>query len=92
MTLSKLTHIPLDTNVLRRCKATPSQTTLSANQRQHNLQDAFQINPHHYQHVALLDDVVTTGATAGQLTELLHQSGITTVEVWALCRTLKHPH
>lgn len=40
--------------------------------------------------VALLDDVVTTGATAGQLTRLLHESGIARVEVWAICRTLRH--
>jgi predicted amidophosphoribosyltransferase len=40
--------------------------------------------------VALLDDVVTTGATAGQLTRLLHESGVQRVEVWAICRTLKH--
>ncbi|MGN4983420.1 hypothetical protein ACTFBY_19280, partial [Aeromonas dhakensis] len=33
--------------------------------------------PHDYQHVALLDDVVTTGATAGHLTRLLHESGVT---------------
>ncbi|BBQ23943.1 hypothetical protein WP2W18C05_01590 [Aeromonas sp. WP2-W18-CRE-05] len=46
--------------------------------------------PHHYRHVALLDDVVTTGATAGQLTRLLHEHGVTTVEVWAICRTLRH--
>ena len=89
-TLGDLTGIPCDTELLRRAKATPQQTRLSAGQRRRNLRGAFQIRPHHYQHVALLDDVVTTGATAGQLTRLLHESGVQKVEVWAICRTLKH--
>jgi ComF family protein len=88
--LSRLTGIPLDLRVIRRIRATPQQTQLSASQRRRNLKGAFHIAPHHYQHVALLDDVVTTGATAGQLTRLLHESGIARVEVWALCRTLPH--
>ena len=57
---------------------------------QRNLHGAFRIRSHQYHHVALLDDVVTTGATAGQLSRLLHESGITKVEVWAICRTLRH--
>ncbi|WP_429036682.1 ComF family protein [Aeromonas media] len=88
--LGELTGIPCDTRLLRRVRATPQQTRLSAGQRRRNLRGAFQIAPHHYRHVALLDDVVTTGATAGQLSRLLHESGITRVEVWAICRTLRH--
>lgn len=89
-TLGELTGIPCDNTLLQRIKATPQQTTLSAGQRRRNLRGAFRIRPHHYRHVALLDDVVTTGATAGQLSRLLHESGITKVEVWAICRTLRH--
>ncbi|MGK8175377.1 ComF family protein [Aeromonas dhakensis] len=88
--LGELTGIPCDNRLLRRVRATPQQTKLSAGQRRRNLRGAFQIRPHDYQHVALLDDVVTTGATAGHLTRLLHESGVTKVEVWAICRTLKH--
>lgn len=87
--LSELTGIPCDNTLLQRIKATPQQTTLSAGQRRRNLRGAFSIQPHQYRHVALLDDVVTTGATAGQLARVLHESGITTVEVWAICRTLR---
>ncbi|MNG97666.1 DNA utilization protein GntX [compost metagenome] len=88
--LAEITGIPCDSGLLRRAKATPQQTRLSAGQRRRNLRGAFQIRAHHYRHVALLDDVVTTGATAGQLTRLLHESGVQRVEVWAICRTLKH--
>ncbi|WP_041209717.1 ComF family protein [Aeromonas jandaei] len=88
--LSQLTGIPCDSRLLRRIRATPQQTKLSAGQRRRNLRGAFHIAPHHYRHIALLDDVVTTGATAGQLTRLLHESGVTKVEVWAICRTQRH--
>ncbi|MGY3903572.1 ComF family protein [Aeromonas lusitana] len=89
-TLGKITAIPCDNRLIQRTKATPQQTSLSAGQRRRNLRGAFQIAPHAYRHVALLDDVVTTGATAGRLTRLLHESGVERVEVWALCRTLRH--
>ena len=88
--LSEITGIPCDTRLLRRAKATPQQTHLSAGQRRRNLRGAFRIASHAYRHVALLDDVVTTGATAGQLSRLLRESGVERVEVWALCRTLRH--
>lgn len=88
--LSQLTGIPCDNRLLRRIRSTPQQTKLSAGQRRRNLRGAFHIAPHHYRHIALLDDVVTTGATAGQLTRLLHESGVTKVEVWAICRTQRH--
>ncbi|WP_323893328.1 ComF family protein [Aeromonas veronii] len=88
--LGEFTDIPCDNTLLQRIKATPQQTTLSAGQRRRNLRGAFHIAPHHYRHIALLDDVVTTGATAGQLTRLLHESGVTKVEVWAICRTQRH--
>ena len=90
LALGAITGIPCDTRLLHRIRATPQQTRLSAGQRRRNLRGAFQIAPHSYRHVALLDDVVTTGATAGQLTRLLHESGIARVEVWAICRTLRH--
>ncbi|MFM4720756.1 ComF family protein [Aeromonas bivalvium] len=89
--LSRLTGIPLDTGVIRRIRATPQQTQLSAGERRRNLKGAFALAPHPYRHVALLDDVVTTGATTGQLSRLLRHSGIEKIEVWALCRTLPHP-
>ncbi|PJG58788.1 amidophosphoribosyltransferase [Aeromonas cavernicola] len=85
--LSDIIGVPCDNQLLRRIRATPQQTQLNAGQRRKNLRGAFQIKPNHYQHVALLDDVVTTGATAGQLSRLLHQSGIAKVQVWAVCRT-----
>lgn len=90
--LSEITGIPCDNQLLHRTKATPQQTSLSAGQRRRNLRGAFRIGSHQYRHIALLDDVVTTGATASQLTRLLQQHGVAKVEVWAICRTLRHSH
>ena len=50
---------------------------------------AFSLGSHDYQHVALIDDIVTTGATARELTRRLKHSGVKKVEVWAICRTLR---
>ena len=84
-------QIPVDGHCLHRTRATPPQARLHKQQRKENLQAAFAMTPSNYRHVALVDDVVTTGATAEQLTQLLRQAGVEVVEVWAICRTLRHP-
>lgn len=77
--------------MLKRCKATPPQSRLDRRTRKKNLRNAFILKEHHYRHVALLDDVVTTGATAEAITRALLKSGVEKVEIWAICRTLS-PH
>lgn len=66
------------------------QKTLSAEARWQNLQGAFAYHgsPLTGRHVALLDDVLTTGATATHLSELLWQQGAARVTVICLARTL----
>ncbi|MBO2028986.1 hypothetical protein J4734_00905 [Klebsiella pneumoniae] len=39
-------------------------------------------------HIALVDDVVTTGSTVAEISRLLLRNGAATVQVWCLCRTL----
>ncbi|ATG75546.1 competence protein ComF [Zobellella denitrificans] len=82
--------IPVDNRVLRRVRATAAQTHLNRRQRRRNLRGAFALGAMNYRHVALLDDVITTGATMAELTRLLHTAGVERVEVWAPCRTLEH--
>ncbi|WP_445401914.1 phosphoribosyltransferase family protein [Zobellella sp. An-6] len=82
--------IPVDNRVLHRVRATTSQTHLNRRQRRRNLRGAFSLSPLAYRHVALLDDVITTGTTMAELTRLLHAAGVERVEVWAPCRTLEH--
>ena len=82
--------LKIDNRLLRRIRSTPSQTHLSRMERRRNLHGAFAAAPCPYRHVALLDDVITTGATMTELTRLLHAQGVERVEVWAVCRTLEH--
>lgn len=80
--------IAIDNTSLKRMRPTVSQTHLSRRERQQNLHQAFACRAINYQHVALLDDVITTGSTMAELTQLLYDQGVVKVEVWAVCRTL----
>ena len=72
-----------------RIRATRIQHRLTARQRRKNLKNAFRLDfPVAGLHIALVDDVVTTGATAAELSRLLLQNGAASVQVWCLCRTL----
>lgn len=76
-------------DALRRIRATPAQHRLSARLRKRNLRHAFALEfPVAGRHIALVDDVVTTGATVAELSRLLLRSGAASVQVWCLCRTL----
>jgi ComF family protein len=88
--INKLLHIPYNDRILERTRATQVQAGLTREERQTNLTQAFQIHAHPFRHVALIDDVVTTGTTAATLVELLKRSGCTRVDVWAICRTQVH--
>lgn len=86
--ISKQLKIPLDYSLSQRNKATPFQSGLSAKQRKQNLKNAFSINKSRsYKHVAIFDDVVTTGTTVNELAKQLKQNGVEIIEVWAIART-----
>jgi len=81
-------NIPLNYSFCQREKSTPFQSGLSAKQRMQNLKNAFSITKQHsYKHVAIFDDVVTTGTTVNELARKLKQSGVEIIEVWAIART-----
>lgn len=74
---------------VRRIRASVPQHQLGAKQRQSNLKGAFRIEiPVAGLHIAIVDDVVTTGNTVAEIARLLKKQGATTVQVWCLCRTL----
>ena len=81
-------EVPVDQRALIRCRPTTAQAGLSRKQRRKNLSCAFHYAPSNaYRHVAIVDDIVTTGSTATEITRLLHRQGVEHVEVWALART-----
>ncbi|MEG5570451.1 DNA utilization protein GntX [Enterobacter bugandensis] len=78
-----------DASALTRVQATAIQHQLNARLRKRNLKNAFRLElPVHGLHIAIVDDVVTTGSTVAELSRLLLQSGAASVQVWCLCRTL----
>lgn len=83
------TGIPLDYSLCQRQRYTQAQTRLSAQERQKNIRNAFGLTgPLRARHVAILDDVMTTGATVGELSLALRQAGAQQIEVWACARAL----
>lgn len=85
--VSKNLSIPIDRKLCKRIKNTKPQSDLDANKRQGNIKDAFQVNQkHQYKHIALFDDVVTTGHTVEALSKLLRQQKVNVIQVWSVAR------
>ena len=79
---------PVRLGLLRRRRNTRAQSGLSRRARLKNLVGAFEVRePLCGQRVALIDDVVTTGATALAATKALKKAGASRVVVWACART-----
>lgn len=84
------TEVNLNTKLVRRTRFTPPQQGLKARDRLKNIRGAFLLtSPAIYRHVALVDDVVTTGATVSEIARLLLKEGVTQVDIWCLARTVK---
>jgi len=88
--LGEQLHIPVSP-CLHKQRRTPRQVSLNLAQRRHNLQGAFTLRGGVAEHVALVDDVMTTGTTASTLARLLLEQGCQRVDVWVLARTAQEP-
>lgn len=85
--LSQQLHLPLEPNVVQRQRHTCPQSELTGESRRRNLRGAFRLTaPLAYQHVALVDDVVTTGSTLNELARVLRQTGVKTIQIFAIAR------
>jgi ComF family protein len=85
--VSRRLKIPLDLGACRRLRATAAQAQLSAAERRKNLRRAFVARPGLLpRHVAILDDVVTTGTTVNELAKVLRRAGAERIEIWACAR------
>jgi ComF family protein len=77
-------------NLCVRSKDTAVQSELDADERRRNLHAAFAVHRSlKGAHVAILDDVLTTGATASALTLTLRQAGAASVQIWCLARAAR---
>jgi ComF family protein len=88
--VSRSLSIPNNSTILKKIRSTPSQTGLNKQQRTRNLKGAFHLTDTVAgQHIALVDDVVTTRATSDLLCQLLLDAGAKRVDVWCIARTEK---
>jgi len=81
-------RLPLRHDVLQRTRTTTAQTDLGAVARRRNVRGAFGVKTDITwpAHIALLDDVMTTGATAAECARVLKRAGVKRVDIWALAR------
>lgn len=90
--LARQHNIPLLRHAVYRNRHTGEQKGLTESMRQTNIADAFSLrSPLQYQHIAIFDDVITTGATCNVLRDLLLKHGAKTVEVWCCATTQYEP-
>jgi len=87
--LSTKLNISISNDYLVRTRDTAPQASLPYKQRKGNLYRAFGLKQNTVPaHIALIDDVLTTGHTANAAAKLLRQAGATTIEVWTIARTI----
>jgi ComF family protein len=89
--LSSYLGTPVEPHALRRIRATQPQAGLSPAKRRNNIKRAFVYTTRQsYNRVAIIDDVITSGSTVGEICRLLNRKGVNHIEVWSLARTLKN--
>lgn len=77
--------VPMRPDICRRVRHTRMQSRLSDEERRRNVADAFAC-AHSPLRPAIVDDVVTTGATADAMAAALIAAGAEHVQVWAAAR------
>lgn len=88
-TLARELDLRVDLYSCTRIRNTTQQTRLPARQRRKNMRGAFTLSkpkPLDCRHIALLDDVMTTGTTVSEMAKTLKQAGAEKVDIWACAR------
>ncbi len=87
--LATMLGLPLDSHCCRRRRATASQSGLSSAERWRNVRQAFYLRHRPaVDHLVLVDDVMTTGATSRALAQVFLQAGVARVDIWVCARVL----
>lgn len=90
--LARALDLRSDPHLLLRVKDSPHQLSLPPEGRAANVRGVFAVEPLRRAElqdrtVAVVDDVMTTGATFAEIARVLKQAGAARVEAWALART-----
>ncbi|HEY8607136.1 MAG TPA: ComF family protein [Noviherbaspirillum sp.] len=91
--LAQLLQLPLDLRLLERRRDTLPQALLHPDERRRNMRRAFTVAPSHLRqvhgaHVAVVDDVMTTGETLSEAARALKRFGAARVTALVFARTV----
>lgn len=87
--ISKRLSLPLELNGLIKVKSTPQQISLKREERLKNLRRAFRAEKNFSgKRILLIDDVITTGATASECARALLRAGAAEVNILTIARSV----
>jgi ComF family protein len=90
--LARSLDLPVITDAVSRIRNTQPQSTQTATQRASNIRGAFHLSKTPaYSHIAIVDDVMTSGHTVDEIAKLLRAAGVEQIEVWCVTRAWPHP-
>jgi ComF family protein len=90
--ISRILDIPINYQLCQRIRNTEHQTVVGALERRKNLRGAFFTVKSVPAHVAIIDDVLTTGSTVNELAKCLRTAGATQIDIWTIARTILGNH
>ena len=89
--LAQMLDISLASRTCQRVRDTPPQSALAWKDRGRNMRKAFICNSDmRGKHVAMVDDVMTSGASLNELALALRRAGAREISAWVVARTLPH--
>ncbi|HWY24950.1 MAG TPA: ComF family protein [Nevskia sp.] len=88
--LGQTLSIEVAPQLARRLRATEDQIGKSAAERRRNIKGAFAVEAGRLdgRHIALVDDVMTTGSTLAELARVCRKAGAARIEVWTAARAV----
>ena len=87
--LANRLDLPLALSACTRTKDAPPQASLPLKERRKNIRGAFECKEDlSGKRIALIDDVMTTGASLNELAKTVKQAGAVAVQAWVVARTL----
>ncbi len=90
-TVARALGIKLLPDICQRVRNTPPQSALPWKERAKNVRNAFRCDLDLTgKHVALVDDVLTTGSSLNALAKAVHHRGASQISAWVVARTLSH--
>lgn len=89
--LGQQLNVPVLPDACQRVRNTAPQSALPWKERGRNMRKAFDCSAAVAgKHVAMVDDVMTTGASLNELAQALRRAGASEVSTWVVARTLPH--